>query len=327
MIPHSRPSLGAEEIETVTRVLSSGRLSQGAEVEAFEKECAETIGRRYGVAVNSGTAALHLAISALGVGRDEPVAAPSYGCAALITAIRLHGALPRLCDIDANYNLNPALVPADCRAVIVPHLFGATAPIPPDTQAVEDIAQSMGGPTGRATPVAITSFYATKLMTTGEGGMLLTDDEAIADHARDLREYDNRDDFIVRYPYKMTDIQAAIGRVQLRRLPGFLERRREIALEYGAGLAGLPLTLPAPEGHMFFRYVVATDQRETLTEHLNARGIEAKRPVYRPAHHYLGGEFPNSQRAHDHCVSLPLYPALVAADIRYVVDTVRRFFT
>jgi dTDP-4-amino-4,6-dideoxygalactose transaminase len=326
MIPHSKPTIGTEEMNAVSRVLHSGQLAQGAEVEAFEKDCADMLGRKFGVAVNSGTAALHLAISGFGVARDEPVAVPSYGCAALITAVRLQQASPRLCDIDGNYNLDPALVPPDCRAAIVPHLFGATAVMPDTDGAIEDIAQSMGGPTGRATRVAVTSFYATKLMTTGEGGMLLTDDEAIAEHARDLREYDNRDDFVVRYPYKMTDIQAALGRVQIRRLPGFLERRREMALQYNSELAGLPLRLPNPAGHVFFRYVVETDRQRQLIQFLNARGIEAKRPVYRPAHHYIGGDFPNSQRAHEQCVSLPLYPAMTSADIRCVIDTVQRFF-
>ena len=327
MIPHSKPTIGTEEMNAVSRVLSSGHLAQGAEVEAFEKDCAEILGRKHAVAVNSGTAALHLALSALGVGRDEPVAAPSYGCAALITAIRLQQAEPLLCDIDGNYNLDPALVPLDCRAAIVPHLFGATAAIPAVDGVVEDIAQSMGGPTGRASRVAVTSFYATKLVTTGEGGMVLTDDEAIAEHARNLREYDNRDDFVVRHPYKMTDVQAALGRVQIRRLPKFLERRRQIALQYNAELAALPLRLPDPEGHVFFRYVVETQRQADLILSLNAEGIEAKRPVYRPAHHYLGGQFPNSQRAHEQCVSLPLYPAMTSADIRCVIDSVQKFFT
>jgi len=326
MIPHSKPAVGPEEMDAVSRVLYSGQLAQGAEVEAFEKDVAKLLGRRYGVAVNSGTAALHLALSALAVERNEPVAAPSYGCAALVTAIKLQQASPRLCDIDGNLNLNPALVPEDCKAAIVPHLFGAPATMPAVDGAIEDIAQSMGGSTGRATRVAVTSFYATKLVTTGEGGMLLTDDEGIAEHARDRRDYDNRDDFIVRHPYKMTDVQAAIGRVQIRRLPGFLERRREIALEYNAAFHGLPLDLPIPEGHVFFRYVVETGRQTGLIEFLNARGIEAKRPVYRPAHHYLGGEFPKSQRAHERCVSLPLYPAMKSADIKDVVENVREFF-
>jgi dTDP-4-amino-4,6-dideoxygalactose transaminase len=326
MIPHSKPTIGTEEMNAVARVLESGHLAQGKEVEGFENDCAERLGRKYAVAVHSGTAALHLALSALGVCKGEPVAAPSYGCAALITALRLQQAEPRLCDVDGNYNLDPRLMPYECATAIVPHLFGATARIPEIENAIEDIAQSMGGETGRATRVAVTTFYATKLMTTGEGGMLLTDDESVAEQARDLREYDNRDDFVVRHPYKMTDVQAALGRVQIRRLPGFLERRKEIALQYNADLAGLPLCLPDPNGHVFFRYVVETDRQTALIDFLKNAGVEAKRPVYRPAHHYLGGDFPNSQRAHEKCVSLPLYPSMTDADIRCVVETVQRFF-
>ncbi|MBI5092761.1 MAG: DegT/DnrJ/EryC1/StrS family aminotransferase [Candidatus Hydrogenedentes bacterium] len=326
MIPHSAPTLSIEEHEAVDLVLRSGQLAQGREVEAFEQECAAFAGRRHGVAVNSGTAALHLALGALGVQLAERVAIPSYACASLITAAYLQQATPELCDIADDYNMDCAGISGDCRVVILPHLFGAPAKIPDRGQVIEDVAQSMGGPTGRATPVAITSFYATKLMTTGEGGMLFTDDGATAEYARDRRDYDNRDDFVVRHNYKMTDLQAAMGRVQLKRLPSFIARRREIALRYQENFATLPLRLPNPRDHVFFRYVIATGRREDLENHLRANGIDAKRPVYRPAHHYLGGVFPNSERAHAECVSLPIYPTLLDADADRVIDSVKRFF-
>jgi len=326
MIAHSKPSLGDEERAAVARVLGSGQLAQGAEVAAFEAECAAFAGRRHGVAVSSGTAALHLALGALGLGPDDPVAVPSYACAALVTAVHLQGARPVICDVGTDYNLDPATVPAACRAVIVPHLFGAASPLPDGPTVVEDIAQSMGGDTGKASRVAVTSFYATKLMTTGEGGMLLTDDDAIADYARDRRDYDNRDDFAVRYPYKMTDFQAAMGRVQLGKLPGFVALRRAIAARYQAAFMDLPLRLPKLEGHVFFRYVVATPDRDALEAHLAQCGVEAKRPVYRPAHHYLGGACPGSERAHRECLSLPLYPALLETELDRVIDSIQSFF-
>jgi dTDP-4-amino-4,6-dideoxygalactose transaminase len=246
-------------------------------------------------------------------------------CAALITAVHLQRARPVLCDIGEDYNLDPATIPVTCRVVIVPHLFGAPARPPSAGVVIEDIAQSMGGPGGRSGRVAITSFYATKLMTTGEGGMLLTDDAGIAAYARDRRDYDNRDEFRVRYPYKMTDFQAVLGRVQLRKLPRFLARRREIALRYHAAFDSPKLRLPDPEGHVFFRYVVATPHRDALAGHLRERGIEAKPPVYRPAHHYLGGEFPQSQRAYQECLSLPIYPALLDAEVDRIIESVRQF--
>jgi dTDP-4-amino-4,6-dideoxygalactose transaminase len=326
-IPHSKPFIGREEIDAVARVLRSGQLSQGRQVQQFELECAQLLRRRHAVAVSSGTAALHLALGALGVPEEEAVAVPSYSCAALVTAVRLQQAKPVLCDIGDDYNLDPSVVPDYCNFAIVPHLFGAVAQLPSGIAVVEDIAQAMGGVCGRATPVAVTSFYATKLMTTGEGGMLLTDDEGIADYARDRRGYDNRDDFKVRYPYKMTEFQAVIGRVQLRRLMKFLERRREIADRYHEAFDFLPLRLPNPERHVFFRYVVGTGRRGGLEVHLRKHGIEAKRPVHCPMHHLLGGAFPKSQQAHEECLSLPIYPAMIEGEVAHVIESVQRFFT
>lgn len=326
LIRHSKPSIGEEECAAVARVLASGQLAQGEEVAAFERECAAFCRYRYGVAVNSGTSALHLALGALEVGAGDTVAVPAYACAALITATALAGAQPVLCDVGPDYNLLPEQAPADCRVAIVPHLFGAPARFPAAAAVIDDIAQSMGGTMGTAAPAAVTSFYATKLMTTGEGGMLLTNQEAIAAYARDRRDYDNRDDFVQRFPYKMTEFQAAIGRVQLRSLPEFIARRRAIAVRYQEAFARLPLRLPNPDGHVFFRYVVGTPDRAALQTHLERHGIEAKRPVHRPAHHFLGGTFPGAETAHRECLSLPIYPALLESEREHVIDSVCVFF-
>ncbi len=324
-IPHSATTLGDAEVEAATRVLKSGHVSQGREVAAFEEECTAVVGRRYAVAVNSGTSALHLALGALGVDEGDPVAVPSYGCASLITAVRLQRAEASLCDIGEGLTLDPGAVPVSCRVSVQAHLFGARGPMPEGT-VIEDIAQSFGGSTGCAGQIAVASFYATKLLTTGEGGMILTDDEGVAEFVRDRRDYDNRDDFVGRYNYKLTDLQAAIGRAQLQRLPKFLERRREIALAYHEAFRALPIVVPDPTDHVFFRYVLRTDRRDALEAHLLRSGIEAKRPVYRPAHHYLGGVFPNSESAHHECLSLPIYPSLIDAEARHVIDSVCRFF-
>jgi len=326
MIPHSKPTLGPEEAAAVEQVLHSGRLAQSEQVAAFERECAETLGRTHAVAVSSGTAALHLALSAVGVERDEPVALPSYACAALPTAVTLQQGRVALCDVGDDFNLDLQTLPAGARVTILPHLFGAPARAPAAGVVIEDIAQSIGGETGRNGPVAVTSFYATKLLTTGEGGMLFADDAGIADHARDRRDYDKRDDFVPRFPYKMTDFQAAMGRVQLRKLPGFVARRREIAGQYTATFRDLPLRLPSAGGHVFFRYVIETDRRDALQRHLHGAGIEAVPPVHRPAHHYFGGDFPRSEAAHLRCLSLPIYPSLLDDEIQRVIVSVLRFF-
>jgi len=318
-IAHSAPCVGDDEIAAVARVLRSGRLAQGPEVEAFESECAALVGRAHAVAVSSGTAALHLAMQVLCT--DKPVALPSYGCASLLTAVHLANAWPVLCDIGADFNLDARTTPRECAAVIAPHLFGARAVLPDCPAIIEDIAQSIGGPTGRAGVVAIASFYATKLMTTGEGGLVLTDDAPIADAVRDLRDYDNRDTFAARTNYKLTEMQAAIGRVQLRRLPGFIARRREIAARYNDAFRGLPLTLPEGADHIYFRYVVRTPARDTLELRLRAHGIEAKRPVYKPAHHYLAADCPESERAHHEALSIPIHPALTDEDVNHVIES------
>ncbi len=323
-IPHSAPTVGAEEERAATGVLRSGQLAQGAEVERFEQECARAQGRKYGVAVNSGTSALHLALVALGVPADSRVAIPSYSCAALVGAVQLHGGQPVLCDSGADYNLDPATVPEDCAAAIVPHLFGAPARLPEGCLVIEDIAQSFGGSTGKTSPVAITSFFATKLITTGEGGMLFMDDPDTAEVARDRRDYDNREDLAQRFNYKMTDLQAAIGRVQLERLPRFLEVRRTIAARYGEAFHGLPLRLPDADGHVFFRYVVGSDRRDGLEAHLRECDLEAKRPVYRPMHHHLGGEFPVAEAAYDTLISLPLFPSMTDRDVGDVIEAVEK---
>lgn len=324
-IPHSATTIGDSEIEAAGRVLRSGKLSQGAEVAAFEEECASFVGRRFAVAVNSGTSALHLALIALGVEADDVVAVPSYGCASLITSIQLQRANPVLCDVEDSLNLDPRAVPEACSVSILAHLFGAPGELPAGN-VIEDIAQSIGGDTGRKGIVAVTSFYATKLLTTGEGGMTFTDDEAIAAAVRDRRDYDNRDEFVQRYNYKLTDLQAAIGRVQLRRLPDFIRRRQTIAGMYNEAFHALPVAIPEPAGHVYFRYVIRTDRRDALEAHMATRGVEVKRPVYRPAHHYLGGEFPNAERAHRECLSLPIYPSLIDDEVRHVIDSVNRFF-
>lgn len=324
-VPHSAPVVGEEEVEAVARVLRSGRLAQGPEVEAFENECAAFVGRKFGVAVSSGTAALHLALTVL-CPRGR-VALPSYGCASLLTAVGLAKAHPLICDTKDDFNLDPATVTSEAKAVILPHLFGARAQMPASCATIiEDIAQSFGGPTGREGIASIASFYATKLMTTGEGGMLLADDEGLATAFRDLRDYDNRDEYSARYNYKMTEMQAAIGRVQLTRLPEFIARRKAMAEEYDEAFKNLPLALPKGVDHIYFRYVVRTAQREALESHLQSRKIEAKRPVFKPAHHYRPANCPESERAHVEAVSIPIHPAMNDADVRHVVRALTSYF-
>ena len=330
MIPHSAPSIDSQELDAVNRVLRSGMLAQGREVEAFEKEAAEFLQRRHAIALSSGTAALHLALAALGVGDTDSVYIPSYACAALPNAVALQHAQWLPVDNQPSYNMDPTPIPPGS-TVIVAHLFGEPAPIPAHCAVIEDIAQSIGGPTGRAGLISITSFYATKLMTTGEGGMAFTDDAGLAEAIRDLRDYDNRDDFHVRFNYKMTDIQAAMGRVQLIRLPLFIQRRREIAARYLDAFKGLPIDLPNPDNHVFFRFVISSDQRDLLQASLRHTGIDAKRPVHHPAHFFFPEAsptlFPGAERAHTRALSIPIYPSLIERDQNSVIESLLSCFS
>lgn len=329
MIRHSSPTLAHEEIQACANVLRSGHIAQGAQVEAFEQECAAYAGRRFGIAVNSGTSALILALEILELPRGSRVAIPSYVCTALATAVIQCGAVPVLCDCrQHDHNMDPGRVPADIPVIAV-HLFGAPAPLPENPLIIEDIAQAIGAPVGKTGKISIASFYATKLLTTGEGGMLFTDDSALAEAARDLRDYDNRDNFCLRHNFKMTDFQAAVGRAQLKKLDGFIRRRQEIAQQFNEAFAELPLELPRAENHVYARYVVGLDRRDELQDHLNRFQIEAKRPVYRPLHHYPldpNADCPNAERAHHRLLSIPIYPSLTDQDVQHIIQAVRGFF-
>ena len=340
VIPHSRPSLGAAEAEAAAAVLRSGQVAQGPEVGAFEAEVAARMGLRGGVAVSSGTAALHLALLALKVGPGDTVLFPSYTCAALLHAVRLAGAEPVLADVDpATGNLDleaarRARTPR-CRALILVHAFG----LPADAEAlrglglpiVEDCAQALGAtaggrPVGSGEEVAICSFYATKVLATGEGGMLLSDRPDVLAAARELRAYDEAPDARLRFNYKMTDLQAAVGRVQLGRLPELLSRRAAIAETYRKALDDAPVALP-PEvpGRIYYRFVVrVAGGAEAALEAFARRGITCRRPVHTPLHRLLGKEgFPGAEEAWRTSLSLPCAPALTEAEVTRIAEAAR----
>ena len=215
------------------------------------------------------------------------------------------------------------------RAAIVPHMFGLPAAMPrffgKGMAIIEDCAMAIGAtskgkPVGSFGEISICSFFATKVICSGgEGGMLLTDDQSLAEQARAIREYDSIPANQIRYNYKMTDLAAAVGRVQLRRLPEFVDRRREIAAVYHRRLWELDLRLPENNEHIYFRYVIQGRQdAEDFVQEMERRGVQARRPVFRPLHNELGysdDDFPATAAAHRHDVSLPLYPSLEKAEI------------
>lgn len=341
-IPHSRPWITEGDARAVARVVRSGRLAQGAEVAAFEGEVGRLLGLPPGVAVSSGTAALHLALLALGIGEGDEVILPSYVCVSPLHAIEYVGAVPRLADIDpATYNLDPWDVRRKLRrrtrAILVPHLFGRPAELtellalgPP---LIEDCAQALGAsyggdPVGSFGAVGVLSFYATKLLTTGEGGMVVGRDPRILRRLRDLRDYDERPRHRRRFNYKLTDFQAALGRSQLARFPRMLSRRRAIARRYDRGLADLPLRLPfAGAGctHAYHRFVLGLPgSAPALARRLAGLGVAARRPVFQPIHLTLGLDgFPGADQAFRHALSIPIYPALTRQEETQVLHALR----
>lgn len=333
MIPHSRPSIDQSDMQGVLAVLQSGCLAQGREVDLFERDMAAFIGLKSAVAVSSGTAALHLALLALRIGPDDQVIIPSFVCTALLNAVRMTGATPVLADGDErHFNLAAADVKkrltANTKAIIVPHLFGQAADLDALTDlgipVIEDCAQSLGSRyrdrmTGSFGVLSIFSFYATKLMATGEGGMVMSPDEKLMEDIRDLRDYDEKDDDRLRYNYKMTDMQAALGRSQRKRLPEFIEKRRSTATRYDQILQALGLPAPSrmpDRDHIYYRYILRHPKAQSLIRAMNDCGIACRRPIYRPLHHYLGqSDFPIAEQAWLQTVSIPIYPALQEEDI------------
>ena len=336
IIPHSRPTLGPKEMEAVAGVMASSQIAQGKVVHEFESAFAQKIGARYAVSTNSGTAALHLTLLAMGVGENDEVIIPSYVCTALLNAVKYTGAEPVLAEIDPEtYNLEPDDVRRKLtnrtKAVVVPHLFGLAADMEEllalNVPIIEDCAQAVGSKyrqkcVGTFGQAAVFSFYATKVMTAGEGGMVVSDSKDLIDRVRDLREYDNKDDYKIRFNYKMTDIHAAIGLAQLSRIETFIRRRREIAKLYDQVFESLDLQLPSrKQGHIYFRYVIGlgTDAGSWI-QNLKEKGIECARPVYIPLHWYLGLKgFPQTEKAWKESLSIPIYPSLAKADVHRVI--------
>ncbi len=350
-VPATGLQLGEPERAAVERVLASGMLAQGPEVAAFEAEFAEHVGGRPCVAVNSGTSALVLALLALGIGRGDEVVVPSFSFAATANAVALTGARPVFVDIEPeHFCLDPDAVAAAITprtaAVLPVHLYGHPAAMDRivDIAArhglavVEDAAQAHlagldGRPVGTFGAAAAFSFYPTKNMTAGEGGLVACADEAVARTIRLLRNqgmerrYENE---LVGYNMRMTDLHAAIGRVQLRRLPGWTADRRRNAAHLSAALATtaavrLPQVAAGAEP-VWHQYTIRAAQRDRLVTALAERGVRCgvyyPTPIHRLPAYRLDLDLPQTHRAAAEVVSLPVHPALTGQQLDHVVGAV-----
>jgi perosamine synthetase len=349
VIPIARPLIGDDERAAVEQVLRSGGIAQGPEVAAFEEEFSTIVGGRHCVAVNSGTSALHLGLLAAGITPGDEVIVPSFTFAATANAVRLAGAEPVFVDIDpTTYAISPDAVAAAIgprTAALLPvHLYGHPAAMDELGElarrhgllVMEDAAQAHaaalhGRPVGTFGNVAAFSFYPTKNMTTGEGGMIVTDDERVARQARLLRNqgmearYRNE---IVGFNTRMTDIAGAIGRVQLARLTGWTKVRQDNAARLTEALADIVETPRVAEGaeHVYHQYTVRCQDRDRIVAELPRRGVGAAVyypvPVHRLPSFGLALDLPETERAADEVLSLPVGPHLHEGDIDRIVEVV-----
>ena len=360
LIPIARPLISDEDKRRVLDVLDSGHFVAGPRVAEFERDFAAYVGTPHAVAASSGTTALMAALRAVGIGPGDRVVTTPFSYGATASTILSSGAEPVFADIDPRtFNLDPEAV-ADVlrrtpgvRGILVVHLYGLPCAIERfealaqsfGTVLIEDAAQAHGaavgsrraGSLGRA---AAFSFYPSKNMTTGEGGMVTTADPEVADRARLFVRGGERQQYLYEaegYNYRMTEIAAALGVGQLGRLEDWNARRRHNAARLTAGLSGLGwLTCPVePEGltHVYHQYTVRVARgRDRLRRHLEAEGIGTriyypvpihKTPLYRGR--YGDSPCPEAARAAEQVLSLPVHPALGEGDVDRIVEAVRRF--
>lgn len=355
-IPAARPEIGEAEIEAAVRVLRSGRVVQGPEVAAFEEEFSKVSATGHCVAVNSGTSALQLTLMALGIGPGDEVVVPSFSFAASANAVRLVGAEAVFADIDpATFCLDPAAVAAAVTprtaAVMPVHLYGHPAAMDElgavarrhGLAVVEDACQAhaaeLGGTrVGSFGDAGTFSFYPTKNMHALEGGMISTDDAQLARTLRLLRNQGMEQRYaneIVGANMRMTDVSAAIGRVQLARLEEWTERRRANAARLDATLTAVTTPPQAPGArHVYHQYTVRIPgDRDAAQQALTDRGVGSAvyypTPIHRLAPYWEPDqqrgrhwELPETERAAREVLSLPVHPALSEGDLERIADAV-----
>jgi len=348
-IPIAKPIIGRDVRRAVNKVLRSGNLTQGPEVLAFEREFSLLVNERECVAVNSGTSALHIALLSLGIGVGDEVIVPSFTFAATANSVALTGAKPVFVDIDiSTYNIDSNLIEKAItpltKAIQVVHLYGLPADMIRIVEIakrhnlliIEDAAQAHSAsindqPVGTFGDAAAFSFYPTKNMTSGEGGMIVFKDKEPARIARLYRNqgmekrYQNE---IVGFNLRMTDIHAAIGRAQLKHLLKWSKKRQDNAMTLSSQLQNV-ITPAIPNGfsHVFHQYTIRVPKnRDSFAERLSKSGVGNS--IYYPTQVHKLPSFnstlslPQTQLATESVLSLPVHPSLTSRDLKRVINTV-----
>ncbi len=353
----ANPYIGTEEKAAVEDVLESGSLASGEVVEQFESEFAAFNHSAHGIATSNGTTALHAALEAAGIGEGDRVLTTPFTFIATANAIRFTGAEPVFADIDPQtYNLDPQSVETTIQsldggvdALLVVHLYGQPASMEQltaiasqyDIPVIEDAAQAHGAtyhgqPVGSLGDVGCFSFYPTKNMTTGEGGMVVTDDDEIAARARQFIDHGRSDRYEherLGHNFRMTNIAAAIGRTQLQRLPLFVHERRQNAMELYDGLRDCSFTLPKESPrttHAYHQFTIRSNRRDALKTHLDEFGIDSgvyyPKPVHKqPAYSHLSVNAPVAEKAASEVLSVPVHPQLSDEELHTVITALEYF--
>ena len=357
-VPIAKPIIGEEEIENVVEVLKSGMIAQGPKVAEFEEKFAKWVGADYGIAVNSGTAALHVALLSCGIGEGDEVITTPFTFIASGNAIVYTGAKPVFADIDLEtYTMDPdsieGLITENTKAILPVQLYGQSADMDKineiaekhDLLVIEDAAQAHGATcngkkVGSIGDMACFSFYPTKNMTTSEGGIITTNDEKLAENARMFRAHGASVRYhhdAIGYNFRMTDISAAIGLAQLKNIDMFNDKRIENAAYLNEGLKdvdGVITPYCTPESkHVYHQYTIRVEKgnRDDWVNLINecgvGTGIHYPIPLYnQPIYKELGfkGDCPNAELAADNVISLPVHPSLTKEDLDLVIEAVKK---
>jgi len=362
-IPLSMPILDEEMKEAAISALQNERFVAGESVHKFEEEFARYCGTQFAVSTASGTAALVLSLIAIGVRGGEVVTTPASFVASANSIIHA-GATPRFADINLEtYTVDPEKVRATLndkvKAVLPVHLYGSPAAMKElcelaserSVAVVEDACQAHGASydgkkAGSIGDVGCFSFFPSKNMTVGgDGGMVVTNDEAIAERVRSLRDCGRAKGSkythdLLGFTERLNTVQAAIGRVQLKRLDTWNEKRRQIASEYNDSLSDLGGLIRPPSGDSFVHqvyhmYAIRCSRRDELRNWLSSRGVETGvhytapihlQPIYREMFGYKGGEFPNSERLCNSELSIPMHPSLTSEDMEFISGAIQDFY-
>lgn len=354
MIQHNKPLFDQDDQVAVAAALNRGYVAQGREVELFEQELAVYTGIPFSLLVNSGTTAIYLALYALHVGNNDEVILPTYVCSALLNAIYMIGAKPVLVDVnDQDFNIDwkrvDEKINSRTKAIIVPHIHGMPSYVPgseyKSIPIIEDCATAIGSfvqndagvseHVGNMAELSITSFYATKFCAMGFGGFVMTKRKEMADTVMNYREFDCVEKYQPRFNFQVSDLNAALGRSQLKKANSFLARREFIRKQYDEVLDAKGVNRQTPIvdcKYNNYRYILrlSPEKREKFSSYLLEKGIKTIIPIeqYELLHNYLSiskSDFAVAEKIAQTTLSIPVYPALTDSEVDQIIKAIKSY--